>query len=184
MTQIKSICVYCGSGSGLNPIYKETAHAFGEIIAKHGIGLVFGGGKHGLMGTIAQSVLDAGGRVTGIIPDFLLEREGEFHNLSELVVTKSMHERKQQMFEKSDAFVALPGGIGTLEEIVEMMTWAQLGRHKKSIVLANVDGFWEPLVTLLEHMRQEEFIRRGLEVTFRIADSIEDVLPKLNEQAG
>lgn len=153
-------------------------------MGKAGLRLVFGGGKHGLMGTVAQSVLDAGGHVTGVIPDFLLEREGEFRELSELVVTKNMHERKQQMFEKSDAFVALPGGIGTLEEIVEMMTWAQLGRHKKPIVLANIDGFWEPLVALLEHMRQEEFIRKGLEVTYRIANRIEDVLPKLNEQVG
>ena len=182
MAQIKSICVYCGSGPGLSPVYIEIARAFGKIMAKHDIGLVFGGGKHGLMGTVAQSVLDASGHVTGIIPDFLLEREGEFHNLSELVVTKSMHERKQHMFEKSDAFVALPGGIGTLEEIVEMMTWAQLGRHQKPIALVNVEGFWEPLVALLDHMRQEEFIRKGLEVTYRIADRIEDVLPKLREQ--
>lgn len=182
MTIIKSICVYCGSGPGLNPIYVEVARTFGEIMAHNNISLVFGGGRHGLMGTVAQSVLDSGGQVTGIIPDFLLEREGEFRDLNELIVTKSMHERKQHMFEKSDAFVALPGGIGTLEEIVEMMTWAQLGRHKKPISLANIDGFWEPLVALLDHMRQEEFIRKGLEVTYRIADRVEDLLPSLKEQ--
>lgn len=180
MTNIRSICVYCGSGVGVNPVYAETADAFGGLMAKHDRRLVYGGGKNGLMGAVAQSVLDGGGHVTGIIPDFLLRREGEFDGLSELIVTKSMHERKQHMFEKADGFVALPGGIGTLEEIVEMMTWAQLGRHQKPVVLANIEGFWDPLLALLEHMREEAFIRQEINVTYHIADTYRDILPKLD----
>lgn len=181
---LRSVCVYCGSGTGNNPSYAQTAHALGAILAENDLTLVFGGGKVGLMGTIAQSVLDAAGTAIGIIPDFLLEREGRYDSLTELIVTSSMHERKQTMFDKADAFVALPGGIGTLEEIIEMMTWAQLSRHKKPIVLANIEGFWEPLVSLLDHMRGERFIREGLEVAYRIADTVEDIVPMLHAQAG
>lgn len=131
------------------------------------------------MGETARSVLAAGGYVTGIIPQFLSDKERMLRDVNELIVTHNMHERKQRMFEHSDAFVALPGGIGTLEELVEQMTWAQLGQHDKPIILANVANFWEPLRGLLDHMRQEAFIRPGLDVRFTIIDRMEDVVGHL-----
>ena len=121
----------------------EAARAFGAILAKNGIGLVYGGGSVGMMGAIAHSVLDHGGEVTGIIPEFLMAREHALHGAQELIVTRDMHERKRKMFEMADAFVALPGGVGTLEELVEQITWVQLGRHKKPILLANIKDFWD-----------------------------------------
>src|SRR6188768_3897094 len=153
MDQIKTVCVYCGSGPGSNPRFVESAHALGKTFAENNIRLVYGGGSVGLMGSVAKSTLDHGGSVTGIIPDFLRNREHALSRVQELIVTPDMHERKRLMFERSDAFVALPGGIGTLEELVEQLTWKQLGRHTKPILLANVDGFWEPLLALLAHMR-------------------------------
>ena len=140
-SKIRKICVYCGSGPGTDPAFVEAARAFGAILAKNGIGLVYGGGAVGMMGALAHAVLDHGGEVTGIIPEFLMAREHALRGAQELIVTRDMHERKRKMFELADAFVALPGGVGTLEEIVEQMTWAQLGRHKKPILLANISGF-------------------------------------------
>ena len=161
MTKINTICVYCGSGPGTNPHYIEAAKAFGKAFAENGIRLVYGGGAVGMMGAVATSVLDHGGAVTGIIPDFLTLRENALNRVQEMVVTPDMHERKRLMFERSDAFVALPGGIGTLEELVEQLTWQQLGRHAKPVLLADIDGFWEPLFDLLAHMRATQFIRPG-----------------------
>lgn len=137
--QVKRICVYCGSGSGEDPVFVAAARTLGRTLAASDIGLVFGGGSIGLMGEVAQATLDAGGHVTGVIPEFLKQRELALDSLSELVVTSSMHERKQLMFEKSDAFVAMPGGVGTLEELVEQLTWSQLGQHSKPIVLLNIN---------------------------------------------
>ena len=151
--KIRTVCVYCGSGPGTNPRFVEAAIALGKTLAENGIRLVYGGGSIGLMGAVATSVLDHGGSVTGIIPDFLTARENALKRVQELIVTPDMHERKRLMFERSDAFVALPGGVGTLEELVEQLTWQQLGRHTKPILLANIDGFWEPLLALLAHMR-------------------------------
>ena len=151
MTKIKTVCVYCGSGPGTNPHFVEAAIGLGKIMAENGIRLVYGGGSLGLMGAIATSVLDHGGVVTGIIPDFLTARENALTRVQEMIVTPDMHERKRLMFERSDAFVALPGGIGTLEELVEQLTWQQLGRHAKPVLLANIDGFWEPLFALLTY---------------------------------
>ena len=128
------------------------------------------------MGEVARAVLGQGGHVTGIIPEFLSEKERMLKAVNKLIVTRDMHERKRRMFEEADAFVALPGGIGTLEELVEQLTWAQLGRHKKPIVLANIEGFWNPLLGLLDHMRGETFIRPGLDVRFGVVDRAEDVL--------
>ena len=153
MNQIKTVCVYCGSGPGTNPRFVEAAIALGKVFAENNIRLVYGGGSIGLMGAVAKSVLDHGGTVTGIIPDFLRARENALTRVQEMIVTPDMHERKRLMFERSDAFVALPGGIGTLEELVEQMTWQQLGRHTKPVLLANIDDFWEPLLALLTHMR-------------------------------
>src|SRR5918998_2085472 len=129
MSKIKSICVYCGSGFGDEPVFAENAAALGRAMAEQGISLVYGGGNVGLMGTVAKSVLDHGGYVTGIIPDFLKAREKLLDDVQETIIVADMHTRKRLMFEKADAFVAMPGGIGTLEELVEQMTWAQLGRH-------------------------------------------------------
>ena len=159
MNQIKTVCVYCGSGPGSSPRFVEAALALGKTFAENNIRLVYGGGSVGLMGAVAKSTLDHGGAVTGIIPDFLRSREHALTSVQEMIVTPDMHERKRLMFEHSDAFVALPGGIGTLEELVEQMTWQQLGRHSKPVLLANIDGFWEPLLALLAHMRETEFIR-------------------------
>jgi uncharacterized protein (TIGR00730 family) len=184
MSKIKTVCVYCGSGPGTNPHFIEAAIALGKVFAENGIRLVYGGGSIGLMGAIATSVLDHGGSVTGIIPDFLTARENALTHVQEMIVTPDMHERKRLMFERSDAFVALPGGIGTLEELVEQMTWQQLGRHTKPVLLANIDNFWEPLLSLLAHMRATEFIRSGLAVSILKAEQVEDILPRLRAAAA
>lgn len=184
MSTIKTVCVYCGSGPGTNPNFIEAAKALGKALAESNIRLVYGGGSLGLMGAVATSVLDHGGTVTGIIPDFLRMRENALTRVQEMVVTPDMHERKRLMFERSDAFVALPGGLGTLEELVEQLTWQQLGRHAKPVLLANVDGFWEPLFSLVAHMRQTQFIRAGLSVDILKADKVEEIIPRLRAAAA
>jgi uncharacterized protein (TIGR00730 family) len=181
MSEIRSICVYCGSGPGADPAFVAAARAFGTILAQNKVRLIYGGGAIGLMGEIASAVLDHGGEVTGIIPEFLKEREIALKRVQELVVTPNLHQRKQIMFERADAFVALPGGIGTLEELVEQLTWAQLGRHKKPILLVNINGFWDPLRTLLNHMTSLKFIRPGLSVRYIVVDRVEDILPNLQD---
>ncbi|MGZ3291408.1 MAG: LOG family protein [Xanthobacteraceae bacterium] len=182
--KIRTVCVYCGSGPGTNPRFIEGAIAFGKVLAENRIRLVYGGGSIGLMGAVATSVLDHGGVVTGIIPDFLTSRENALKRVQEMIVTPDMHERKRLMFERSDAFVALPGGVGTLEELVEQLTWQQLGRHTKPVLLANIDGFWEPLLALLSHMRATEFIRPSLAVDILKAERVEEILPRLRAAAA
>jgi uncharacterized protein (TIGR00730 family) len=184
MNKIKTVCVYCGSGPGTNPHFIEAAIGFGKALADDGVRLVYGGGSLGLMGAVASSVLDHGGSVTGIIPEFLTSRENALTRVQEMIVTPDMHERKRLMFERSDAFVALPGGIGTLEELVEQLTWQQLGRHSKPVLLANIDGFWEPLLALLGHMRATQFIRPTLAVEILKAERVEDILPRLRSAAA
>jgi uncharacterized protein (TIGR00730 family) len=181
---IDAVCVYCGSGPGGNPDFATAAREFGQILAQNGVRLIYGGGSIGLMGAIASAVIEHGGAVTGIIPDFLTAREKPFGDAQELIVTRDMHERKRLMFERADAFVALPGGVGTLEELVEQLTWAQLGRHKKPILLANIGGFWDPLRVLLDHMKTLEFIREGLSVNLLVADTVGDILPRLQDAAS
>src|ERR1700688_3304621 len=184
MNKIKTVCVYCGSGPGNDPRFVDAAIAFGKSLAENGIRLVYGGGSIGLMGAVATSVLDHGGTVTGIIPDFLTIRENALKRVQELIVTPDMHERKRLMFERSDAFVALPGGIGTLEELVEQLTWQQLGRHSKPVLIANIEGFWEPLLALLAHMRATHFIRASLAIDILKAERVEDILPRLRAAAA
>ncbi len=184
MSTIKTVCVYCGSGPGTNPRFMESATALGKALADNGVGLVYGGGSIGLMGAVATATLDHGGRVTGIIPDFLTKRENALDRVQELIVTHDMHERKRLMFERSDAFVALPGGIGTLEELVEQLTWQQLGRHSKPILLADIDGFWAPFIELIAHMRSTAFIRPTLAVDLLKASRVEDILPRLRAAAA
>jgi uncharacterized protein (TIGR00730 family) len=180
---IHSVCVFCGSGNGSDPVFLQSAEMLGRLMAEAGIRLVYGGGSNGLMGTVARSVLAHGGHVTGIIPHFLKSRESMLEGAQDMYVTNDMHERKRLMFDKSDAFVALPGGIGTLEELVEQMTWAQLGQHNKPILLANMAGFWKPLLVLLAHMREYQFIRPSLEVQYLVAESVPDILPMLEQAA-
>ncbi|MEP6564312.1 MAG: TIGR00730 family Rossman fold protein [Mesorhizobium sp.] len=167
MNTIRSVCVYCGSSPGRDETYAKAGHLLGRSIARSGLRLIYGGGTKGIMGAVAEGALRAGGKVTGIIPRFLINKEATetaLDRLDELVITDNMHERKHKMFEKSDAFVALPGGIGTVEEIVEIMTWAQLGHHRKPIVFANVKGFWDPMLALIDHMTSEGFIHTAQRV--------------------
>jgi uncharacterized protein (TIGR00730 family) len=161
----------------------DAATSFGRVLAKDNIGLVYGGGSVGLMGALAEAVLDGGGRVTGVIPEFLVNREHMLLRVQERIVTRDMHERKRIMFERADAFVALPGGIGTLEELVEQLTWAQLGRHRKPILILNIEGFWDPLCALIDHMRRLDFIRADLSVRLLVVEKVDEILPKLFEEA-
>jgi uncharacterized protein (TIGR00730 family) len=182
---IRSICVYCGSQPGRDADYLAAGRALGKSLAAHGIRLIYGGGTKGIMGAVASGVLSNGGQVTGIIPDFLVDMEATRHSLGqldELIVTKDMHERKHKMFERSDAFVTLPGGIGTLEEIVEIMTWAQLGRHRKPMVFANIGGFWDPMLSLVSHMREQGFIHRAHLVQPLIIGDVDDIVPAILER--
>ena len=163
----------------MDPVFTAAARVLGRMMAQAGIRLVYGGGRIGLMGEVARSVLDAGGAVTGIIPEFLKAREVMLAEAQELHVVSDMHARKKLMFDKADAFIALPGGVGTLEELVEQLTWAQLGRHDKPILIANINGFWRPLLSLLAHMRESGFVRPGLEVKYLVAERVEDALEML-----
>jgi len=174
---VRSICVYCGSGLGKNPVYTAAARTLGRALAEQGIGLVYGGGGLGLMGEIARTTLDHGGRVTGIIPRFLTRKEHMLREVDELIVTDGMHERKRLMFERSDAFVALPGGVGTLEELVEQLTWVQLGRHSKPVIIANIEGFWDTFLNLLTCMKADGFIRPGDDVRFTVVDEAAKIVP-------
>jgi len=179
MNTIRSVCVYCGSSTGRDEAYLKAGHLLGRSLAKSGLRLVYGGGTKGIMGAVCEGALQAGGAVTGIIPRFLMNKEATENalgRLSELVVTENMHERKHIMFEKSDAFVALPGGIGTVEEIVEIMTWAQLGHHRKPIVFGNVNGFWNPMIALMEHMAAEGFIHTAQRVQPLVVDDPEAIV--------
>ena len=156
--RIASVCVYCGSASGADPAFEAAAVTLGRALAAGEFGRGVRGGGRGLMGTLAHAVLDAGGRVTGIIPDFLTDRDASLRAAQEHVVVRDMHARKMMMFERADAFVALPGGIGTMEELVEQLTWVQLARHTKPVLIADIGGFWRPLIGLLAHMRDHGFI--------------------------
>ncbi|MEM1371854.1 MAG: TIGR00730 family Rossman fold protein [Pseudomonadota bacterium] len=176
---IKRVCVYCGSGHGTNPAYTQAAVTIGRDLAKAGMGLVYGGGSLGLMGEVAQAALDAGGEVIGIIPKFLTQHEKMLRGADDVIVTENMHERKMLMYEKSDAFIALPGGIGTLEELVEQLTWSQLGRHGKPVIVVNTNAFWQPFLALLDHMRAQQFIRKDLDVGVMVVDEASEVIAKL-----
>ena len=182
MITIRSICVYCGSSPGKGEAYLKAGHVLGRSMALAGLQLVYGGGSRGIMGAVADGALRAGGKVTGIIPQFLMDKEATrsaLQRLDELIVTDNMHQRKHKMFEKSDAFVALPGGIGTVEEIIEIMTWGQLGHHRKPIVFGNIGGFWDPMLALLDHMRAEGFIHTSHLVDPLVVDTAEAIVPAI-----
>ena len=181
---MQSVCVYCGSGAGSDPAFIQAADRFGRILGEAGVRLIYGGGGTGMMGAVARGALAAGGMVTGIIPTFLKARELELKEASEMIVVPDMHTRKKMMFDLSDAFVALPGGIGTLEELAEQMTWAQIGQHRKPIVIANIQGFWNPLLALFAHMRETHFIRAAAEVPPLVVETETEILPMLRAHAG
>ncbi len=187
MNTIESVCVYCGSSNGRDESHFQAGLTLGRGLADAGLRLVYGAGTKGIMGAVARGTMDAGAKVTGIIPKFLIRREAnevELTELDELIVTEDMHQRKHGMFERADAFVALPGGIGTLEEIVEIMTWAQLARHEKPMIFANIGGFWNPLLTLIEHMKQEGFVHSDHRVRPIVVDRAEDIVPAILKAAA
>jgi uncharacterized protein (TIGR00730 family) len=179
---IGSVCVYCGSSNAADPGFLEAAAAFGRILAREDVRLVYGGGGVGLMGACARAVHGAGGRVLGVMPDFL--RQGEvLYDEVETIVVRSMHERKSLMFEEADAFAVFPGGIGTLEEVVELMSWRRLGLHKKPIVFFNPGGFWDPLFALLRHTVEQKLTPPAFLETWQAVESVEEVLPAMRDLA-
>jgi uncharacterized protein (TIGR00730 family) len=182
MSEIASICVYCGSSPGRNPVYAESARRLGAEIALRGLRLTYGGGTKGIMGAAAEGVLENGGSALGIIPQFLIRKEAAErlpNPRMHVIVTRDMHERKHLLFENADAFVALPGGIGTVEEIVEVMTWAQLGRHTKPMVFANILGFWDPMLAMLAHMRDEGFIHTSHLMQPLVISDVDEIIPAI-----
>ena len=184
MTAIRNICVYCGSSAGNDARFADAAEALGRALAAEGVRLVYGGGGDGLMGRLARATLAEGGYVTGVIPSFLVRKEVALTAVQEMIVVKNMHERKQAMFDRADAFVALPGGIGTLEELAEQLTWAHLMRHTKPVLIADIAGFWRPLLSLLAHMRNLEFLRESGGVHYIVAERAADIVPMLQSAAG
>lgn len=186
MSTIQSICVYCGSSPGNDPAYVKAGHELGAALARASIKLIFGGGTNGIMGAVARGALEYGGKVGAIIPEFLTTRETTHDAMKifeDLTVVTTMHERKQAMFERSDAFVALPGGLGTIEEIVEIMTWAQLGRHRKPIVFVNIKNFWTPMLQMIEHMENVGFLHSKHLIQPIIINRIEDIIPAIEAAA-
>ncbi|CAG4888800.1 LOG family protein [Paraburkholderia saeva] len=176
---MKAVCVYCGSSDGARPLYAEAARAFGRALVKADLALVYGGGKVGLMGVIANEVMAAGGRAIGVIPELLVNKEVGHDGLTELHVVPDMHQRKKMMADLSDAFVAMPGGAGTLEELFEVFTWAQLGYHQKPVAVLNIDGFYDPLVSLLRHTVDEGFMQQKYFDILQIDANPEALIGKL-----
>ncbi len=174
-----SLCVFCGARFGVDPATRDTAVGLGRLLVAEDITLVYGGGGVGLMGLVANAVLDSGGRAIGIIPNFLLQREAGHPKLTETVVVETMHERKLQMFERSDAFVVLPGGIGTLEEFFEVLSWRTLGLHSKPIVIIDQGGYWQPLAALLRNVVEGGFAERSHLDHVAFVSELKDVLPAL-----
>ena len=174
-----SLCLYCGSSTRAPASHLALARSLGQLLAKEGIALIFGGGRIGLMGAAAEAALAAGGAVIGIIPNFLLRREVAHDRLTELVVTDSMHERKRLMAERSEAFCILPGGLGTLDETFEILTWAQLGLHAKPIVLLNHEGYWDPLIELIDRLVANRYVRPEHRALLRVAPDLAALLPLL-----
>lgn len=179
MAEIKSICVFCGASDGDDPLYREQATRLGRLIAESGTKLVFGGGKAGLMGAVADGALAAGGHVTGVIPDYLKDREHGHPDVTELQIVDSMHSRKQMMFEQADGFVTLPGGVGTLDETFEIVTWKQLRMHDKPIVVVDIGGYWQPLDGLVARAVEKGFASQRTRGLYRVVPSVDGVLAAL-----
>lgn len=181
MTDIQSVCVYCGSSSNVDEAYKDAATRLGNLIAETGWDVVYGGGRVGLMGLVADGALEKGAKVIGIIPEHIEEREVQHDSLTEMHVVDTMHIRKAMMVEKSQAFVILPGGLGTLDELFEIMTWKQLGLHDKPIVVVNMKGYWAKLVELTQSLADAGFMRQEDMGLFTVVDSVEDVPQALKD---
>jgi uncharacterized protein (TIGR00730 family) len=179
-----NICVFCGSSKGKNPVFAEAARELGRLIAKNSHNLIYGGGNVGLMGIVADSVLGNGGEVTGIIPKFLMDREVGHSGITRLEVVQSMHQRKQRMADLSNAFVAMPGGWGTLEEVAEILTWRQLGLINNPIILLNINNFFDPLITQLNTMFEEGFVREEYLSNLMVATSPQEVLELIIPRDG
>lgn len=179
MPDIASLCVYCGSSRGGDDRYAHEAAKLGHLLGKACVELVYGGGNIGLMGVLADAALEAGGKVIGVIPTDLRRVELAHRGLDELVVVESMHERKRRMFERADAFAVLPGGVGTLDEAFEIITWRQLGLHGKPVVIVNDGGYWQTLIDLIEHTVASGFTGPGIRDLFAVVDRVEDVLPAI-----
>ncbi len=177
-----SVCVYCGSSSRVADAYLESARLLGTLLARAGIRLVYGGGRVGLMGIMADAALAAGGRVLGIIPEHIQALEVDHTGLTELIVVDSMHERKRMMVDRSDAFVVLPGGLGTLDECFEIVTWKQLRLHDKPVIIADIEGYWQPLISLFEHINASGFVSGGHSRLFQVVAGVEDALTVLGIQ--
>ena len=177
--EIRTVCLYCGSRTGTNPAYADAAEALGAALGRGGWSLVYGAGDLGLMGIAARAAQLAGARVTGFIPRHLHDLEVGRHDLHSLVLTENMHERKKLMFTNSDAVLALPGGAGTLDELVEVTTWRQLGLHAKPIILLNINGFWQPFLALIEHMQREGFIGPRFGEYFSVVDGVQGAVEAL-----
>jgi uncharacterized protein (TIGR00730 family) len=178
---MKRICVFCGSNHGARQAYREAAQALGNEMARRGIGLVYGGGRVGLMGVIADAVLAAGGQVIGVIPDNLLAKELDHRGLSELRIVGTMHERKALMGDLADGFIAMPGGFGTYDEFCEVLTWAQLGLHKKPCAMLNVDGYYDAMIAMFDHATQEGFIRPDHRGMLIISADVNELLDRMEE---
>ncbi len=181
MRNLRTVCVFCGASPGANPIYESAAYAFGQRLANQGIGLIYGGGTVGLMGAVARGVAEQGGQVIGFIPRSLVVKELVNQPVGELIQVDTMHERKALMAERADAFVALPGGYGTLDELFEAITWGQLGIHQKPIGLLNVNGFFTPLVAWIDHALAEGFVRPQHRQLVSMSDEAEVLLNQLRQ---
>lgn len=179
MTDVRSICVYCGSAGRVDARYRAAAERLGRMIGERGLRLVYGGGRVGLMGLCADAALAAGAEVVGIIPDHIQALEVEHTGLTELIVVDSMHTRKRAMFDRSDAFVVLPGGLGTLDETFEILTWRQLALHDKPIVIVDEGGYWQPLEAMVDHMIDAGFCREGHRKLYRLVPSVDAVFDAL-----
>lgn len=181
MTEIRAICLYCASSRGRKPVFSEAAAQFGALLAERGLSLIYGGGHVGLMGVAADAVLAAGGKVVGVIPRFLVDIEVEHRGITDLVVVGSMHERKQKMFELADGFVIFPGGLGTLDEAVEIITWKQLSLHDKPIVLLDLDGYWGMFLKLIEDAVAMGFAKPAVKGLFTVVKTVDEILPALSQ---
>ncbi len=181
MTEIKSVCVYCGSSARADQVYKDAAVELGQLIAANGWDVVYGGGRVGLMGLVADSALKAGSKVVGIIPKHIQAREIEHTDLTELHIVESMHVRKQMMVDRGDAFVILAGGLGTLDEFFEILTWKQLGLHDKPVIMVNMNGYWTKMIEAIRHIAAEKFMREEDFGMFQVVDSVAEVAEALKK---
>ena len=181
MNRKKAVCVFCGSSARVDQKYRDAATEFGRELGSRGYDLIYGGGRVGLMGLVADAAIAAGARVTGVIPRFLQDLEVGHHGIHELVVTETMHDRKRQMYERADAFATLPGGLGTLDETFEVLTWSQLGLSSKPVVLVDVDGFWQPLLDLVDHVVETGFARPENRSLCQVAASIDEAFARIED---